>query len=129
MIPIPKGCFKTVLLWALDFDRFAVNCLRTDPPVYATSIVADQKSLTIDCLDEMQIVVPLTTDQHNIVLVKSRRIAGLDGDEIAVIDFAGHGVPPRTYLNSLPLAQCILGVHRPTHPFIKPCMIRNRMEP
>ena len=87
----------------------------TDPAVYMAAIVADLEAGAVHGFDEVQIVSAFYPDEDDVVRLKGRWIAGLNGDEIAVVDFATHGMAARTYLDCLAATQSLDGEFGPTH--------------
>lgn len=98
-----------------NFSGFAVDAIGADPAVDATAVVANLKALTVDGFDEVKVVAAFDFHQDDVIDCERERIAGFEGDEVAVIHFAAHGVATGTDLDGFISTQCFDGEFSPTH--------------
>jgi len=106
---------KAVAGLFFDFHGLAVNTIWTDPAIYPTAIVTNLETLAVDGFDEVKVVAAFDFHQDDVIDCERERIAGFEGDEVAVIHFVAHGVATRTDLDGFISTECFDGEFGPTH--------------
>ncbi len=103
---------------SLNLRGSAVNAIVSHPAVDVASVVANLKSATVHGFDEVQVISTSDFDKNDVVRLKRRRVTWLKSHQVAVVDFAAHGLAARANFDGFDFTEGFDGEFGPTHFFI-----------
>jgi hypothetical protein len=111
--PFPNALIRRTS--SFDVSGFTVDAVGADPAVDVAAVVADLEAGAVDAFDEVKVIAPTNFDEHDVVGLKGGWVAGLKSDEVAVVDFAAHGMAAWADFNGFAFAEGFDGEFGPAH--------------
>jgi hypothetical protein len=73
------------------------------------------ETTVVDGFDKMEVVAAANFDEDDVVGLEGGWVAGFECDEVAVVDFAAHGMAARANFDGFAFAERFDGEFCPTH--------------